>query len=269
MVPTLAPALAPTLIAALAPTLVAALAPLTLLALTQLAASSLPASSPDTALPPPRRTPASGHTAATTVITPLALPAAGSYGLDRIMRTPMALVQDSDGSTHPLADFTTGKVTLFALMYTACSSDRGCPLALATMHALKAAIEQDRRLRQQVRFVSMSFDPSHDTFAVMRSYGGLDVRVDARPRWYFLTTPSLRQLAPVLAGFGQDVNDVAHLQQTAGGGPQAPAPLSHLLKIYLIDGHGDVREIYSPAFLQAQAMLADIRTLAGLPVSSK
>lgn len=189
----------------------------------------------------------------------LDLPAPGTYVLDHIIQTPSASVLDSDGSIQPLRRFVTGKVTLFAFIYTACSDARGCPLALATMHALKAAIAQDPRLREQVRFVSMSFDPAYDTPQAMRSYGGIDARADARPRWHFLTSRSARELNPVLLGFGQDVR--ASDSAAVSGGAMDRAPLEHLLKIYLVDQQGTVREIYSPAFLQASAMLADIRSL--------
>jgi cytochrome oxidase Cu insertion factor (SCO1/SenC/PrrC family) len=189
----------------------------------------------------------------------LDLPAPGTYVLDHIMQTPSVSVLDSDGSVQPLRRFVTGKVTLFAFIYTACSDARGCPLALATMHALKAAIAQDPRLREQVRFVSMSFDPAYDTPQAMRSYGGIDARPNARPRWHFLTSRSARELNPVLLGFGQDMR--AGDSAAAAGGAMDRAPLEHLLKIYLVDQQGTVREIYSPAFLQASAMLADIRSL--------
>lgn len=211
----------------------------------------------------PSAAPPTGFTAPSTVLATLALPIAGSYTLDHIMRAPAGQVQDSDGSLHPLAAFTTGKITLFSFIYTACSDALGCPLALATMHTLKAAIAQDPHLREQVRFVSMSFDPLHDTAPVMRSYGGLDARPAARPRWFFLTSQSASQLAPVLAGFDQDRRDVPVSQGGAGMGAATRPVLSHLLKIYLLDGAGEVREIYSPAYLQPEAMLNDIRTLAG------
>ena len=204
-------------------------------------------------------TSAAGDIAASTVVASLDLPAPGSYRLDRIMEAPHGAVLASDGSAHRLAEYTEGKVTLFSFIYTACSDARGCPLALATMHALKAAIESDPRLRAEVRLVSMSFDPDHDTAAVMRSYGGADGAAAARPRWFFLTTQSARQLAPLLAGFGQDVH--AAQQATAPAAGERPQ-LAHLLKIYLIDRRGVVREIYSPAFLRADVMLGDIRTLA-------
>lgn len=207
----------------------------------------------------PSHTSAAGDIAASTVVASLDLPAPGSYRLDRIMEAPHGAVLASDGSAHRLAEYTEGKVTLFSFIYTACSDARGCPLALATMHSLKAAIESDPRLRAQVRLVSMSFDPDHDTAPVMRSYGGADGAAAARPRWYFLTTQSARQLAPLLAGFGHDVR--AAQQATAPATGERPQ-LAHLLKIYLIDRRGVVREIYSPAFLRADVMLGDIRTLA-------
>jgi hypothetical protein len=36
---------------------------------------------------------------------------------------------------------------------------------------------------------------------------------------------------------------------------------SHVLKVYLLDRRGAVREIYSPSFLRTDVMLNDIRTL--------
>lgn len=198
----------------------------------------------------------------------LELPAPGSYVLDHILPAPSALVLDSDRASHPLRRYTTGQITVFSFIYTACSDARGCPLALATLHLLKAAIARDPRLREQVRFVSMSFDPEYDTPPVMRSYGGADARPDARPRWHFLTAASPAQLAPLTAGFDQRIVASSASSAVDGGnatGAASRPQLVHLLKIYLIDRDGDVREIYSPAFLQPAAMLADIRSLLAEP----
>ncbi|MGZ5200426.1 MAG: SCO family protein [Telluria sp.] len=186
---------------------------------------------------------------------PLSLPAPGSYRLEQILRAPDGEVLDSDGSAHRMAEFTTGKVTLFSFIYTYCTDARGCPLAYATMHALKQSIVRDATLRGQVRFVSMSFDPEYDTPPAMRSYGGEDARDTGPLRWYFLTAPSHRALAPLLDGFGQDV-------RLADPAPGQRAPVySHVLKVYLLDRGGTVREIYSTSFLRADVVLNDIRTL--------
>jgi cytochrome oxidase Cu insertion factor (SCO1/SenC/PrrC family) len=193
------------------------------------------------------------HTAAATDY--LALPAPGSYRLEHILRAPDGEVLDSDGSAHRLAEFTTGKVTLFSFIYTYCTDARGCPLAYATMHELKQSILRDASLRGRVRFVSMSFDPEYDTPPAMRSYGGEDARDSGPLRWYFLTTASSRALAPLLDGFGQDV-------RLANPAPGQRAPVySHVLKVYLLDRGGTVREIYSTSFLRADVVLNDIRSL--------
>lgn len=199
-------------------------------------------------------------------IADLHLPRPGQYTLDRIMPVPHGAVLDSDGRARRLANYTTGKVTLLAFVYTTCSASRGCPLALTVMHSLRTAIESEPVLAAQLRFVSLSFDPRHDTPAVMRSYGGNAASLDAPLRWHFLTTQSERQLAPLLAGFGQDVSAVAAAGVTGdGAGAGSRAALAHLLKLYLIDQHGVVREIYSPAFLQPDTMLADMRSLLAEP----
>jgi len=185
-------------------------------------------------------------------------PAAGTYQLERILDAPDGAVLDSDGSAHRLREFTRGKITLFSFIYTYCTDAKGCPLAYATLHTLKEMIAVDSRLRGRVRFVSMSFNPAFDTPAMMRSYGGSEAQVASPVPWHFLTTSSGAQLAPVLAGFGQDAS------VASARAPETRAPiLSHLLKVYLIDPAGTVREIYSPAYLHPAVLYNDIVTLRG------
>lgn len=182
--------------------------------------------------------------------------APGTYRLEHIMQAPDGTVLDSDGSVHRFAEFSTGKVTVFSFIYTYCTDPKGCPLAYATLHELKQSIEQDPALRDRVRFVSMSFDPQYDTPQAMRSYGGADARDQRGLRWHFLTTSSGKQLAPLLDGFGQDVG-LAREQP-----PKQRVPtLSHMLKVYLIDADGSVREIYTTSFLHPAVLLNDIKTL--------
>jgi cytochrome oxidase Cu insertion factor (SCO1/SenC/PrrC family) len=102
----------------------------------------------------------------------------------------------------------------------------------------------------------MSFDPEYDTPVAMRSYGGPEARANKGLAWHFLTTRNGRELAPVLEGFGQDVSVAA----SKPPGQRAPV-LSHLLKVYLLDGGGEVREIYSTSWLHPAVVLNDIKTL--------
>lgn len=172
------------------------------------------------------------------------------------MKAPDGIVLESDGSVRRLSEFTTGRITLFSFIYTYCTDAKGCPLAYATLHSLKSTIERTPAMHGKVRFVSMSFDPEYDTPVAMRSYGGREARDRRGLEWHFLTTRSSRELAPMLDGFGQDVS-VAALQPT---GQRAPV-LSHMLKVYLLDTGGEVREIYSTSYLHPTVLLGDIKTL--------
>jgi protein SCO1/2 len=60
----------------------------------------------------------------------------------------------------------------------------------------------------------------------------------------------------VLEGFGQDVS----VASSKPPGQRAPV-LSHLLKVYLLDADGEVREIYSTSWLHPAVLLNDIKTL--------
>jgi hypothetical protein len=61
---------------------------------------------------------------------------------------------------------------------------------------------------------------------------------------------------PLLEGFGQDV--LYSLDRSSG---RPVRQLSHVLKVFLIDRAGYVREIYTSTFLYSESILADIKTL--------
>jgi len=133
----------------------------------------------------------------------------------------------------------------------------GCPLAYRVFNALKIAIAATPAPNGPVRFVTLSFDLARDTPDVMRCYAGSRaVDVSGGSRWYFLTTRSARELMPLVEGFDQDVR--VTYDGSSGG---ARSELSHLLKVFLIDRAGYVREIYSSLFLHRQTVLNDIETL--------
>ena len=184
-------------------------------------------------------------------------PAPGTYTLHRIMPAPDADVLEVDGGRVRLGRFTRERITLLGLVYTTCVDPDGCPLALQVFDAVDRAATETARMRGAVRLVMLSIDPEHDTPAAMRGYAGrrAAVRPGAVP-WHFLTTPSTRALAPVLDGFGQDRRQAAGTRRRPGGGE-----LSHVLKVFLIDRAGFVREIYSSAFLHPRTVLNDIDTL--------
>ena len=88
-----------------------------------------------------------------------------------------------------------------------------------------------------------------------------------------LKNPSQNSFLAVVAGVGRRViEDRRHPQLGSAGdlagygqivtrtGP-GDGPLHHLLRVYLIDRRGRVRNIYGLEFLDPRLLLADIRTL--------
>ena len=201
--------------------------------------------------------PASAHEAAP-VTADFQAPAPGTYRLERIMASPDGRVVDSNRKRGRLSAYTRDKVTLLSLMYTACSDEKGCPLAFYTLDMIKRDLERSPGTRGRVRLVSLSFDPEHDTPEVMRAYGGghaKGAKDGSTVPWHFLTTASKQDVAPLLDGFGQDVSRPAKEQD------RRPGDLMHVLKVFLIDRSGWVREVYSTSFLVPQVVVNDVKTL--------
>ena len=201
--------------------------------------------------------PALGHDARALPPLDYEPPAPGTYTLHRIMAAPDGEVLGLDGRPQPLRRFTRDRITLLGLIYTTCIDPEGCPLATRVFDGVRQAVGDDPALRNQVRLVTLSFDPARDTPAAMRGYAGHRATADgARVPWHFLTTRSPATLAPLLDGFGQDVRSVP--PDPARG---TPRELSHVLKVFLIDRAGLVREIYDSTFLHPRTVLNDIHTL--------
>jgi len=182
-------------------------------------------------------------------------PAPGSYALPPIQPAADGWVLEGNWLPRRLSRYTHGALTLLSFVYTYCSDPVGCPLAYATFDTVKRRVLADPALRGQVRLVSLSFDPANDTPDAMRAYGGEHARSVDLP-WHFLTTHSTKLLKPILDDFGQDVE----IERDAQGAPTRAR--AHLLKVFLLDRHGQVREIYSTAFLHSDVILNDMRTLA-------
>ena len=188
-------------------------------------------------------------------VPPLAFepPAPGTYTLHRIMTAPDGEVLDLDGRPHRLAEFTHDRITLLALVYATCVDPDGCPRTLPVFDAVRRAVGPGRRA--QIRLVTLSFDPERDTPAAMRGYAGRRAEAGGGVPWHFLTTRSTAAVTPLLDGFGQDVRSTV----APGGGRRE---ISHVLKVFLLDPAGRVREIYDATFLHPRTVLNDVETLA-------
>jgi len=181
-------------------------------------------------------------------------PRPGTYRLQKIQSATDATLLDPSGRPVRLSAETTGKITLLTFFYTYCGDPIGCPLAYRTLLDVRAGVGRIAGLEQRVRFLSVSLDPTTDTPAAIGNYRGM-VSEDSTLEWDVLTARSVRDLLPVLEDFGQDVS----VEQAADG--SARRTVHHMLKMFLIDHTGMVREIYTLAFLQPEVILNDIETL--------
>ncbi len=188
------------------------------------------------------------------------MPDPGTYELHKIFSVPPLHVLDSSGTLQPISKYTKGKITLLTFFYQRCSDIDGCPYAMQLFHRVKSKLDRDEKLRDRMRFVHISFDPDRDTPMMM---AGLekqitDLNKDKKSiEWDFLTTSSIEALLPVVDAFGQNVDiNVSSLTKDKS------ISYSHVLKIFLIDEEGDVREIYSTAYVSKDMLLNDIKTLS-------
>ena len=183
------------------------------------------------------------------------LPEPGSYRLPPFGRAADGTVLDGDGRERSLHQLFAGKYVLLNFMYSHCSDVNGCPLSAHVYYQIKTAMQEDPWLADNLKLVSLSFDPERDTPEVMQLYGNNFKYAGKAGDWDFLTTESPDALRPLLAAYDQDVQ----AQYSTSGAAQQE--YAHVLRVFLIDPQLRIRNIYSVAFLHRDLLLNDIYTL--------
>jgi cytochrome oxidase Cu insertion factor (SCO1/SenC/PrrC family) len=181
-------------------------------------------------------------------------PAPGSYRLPVIRPAADGKVLTADGAAVKLRDVLAGRVTILSFIYTRCADPRACPMATGALYQIHDISAEDSVLAQNLRLVTFSFDPEHDTPQVMAKYSRLVRPGGVGAEWHFLTTRSERELRPILASYGQRVDRKANPADPMG-------PFYHVVRVYLIDAEGMVRNIYSFGMLDPRLVVTDVRTL--------
>jgi protein SCO1/2 len=184
------------------------------------------------------------------------LPAPGAYALPRIQQTPRASLLDANGAPVLTDEKLHGAITLLGFFYAHCEGAAGCPVAWSVFESVREAARRDPLLCGRLRLVFISIDPQRDTPAVLRLLEKSEKGVDDAVPWSFFTSASEASLVPFLRAMGQDVGHEVDANGSRTG------TLQHMLKVFLVDQDGWVREIYSTGFLTPEAALNDARTLA-------
>ncbi len=180
-------------------------------------------------------------------------PKPGSYQLPPMGVAGDGEVLDTEGNTISLHSLMGDKVVVLSFIYSSCSDANGCPLATHVLERLQNQLLKDPAAGNNVRFVSLSFDPVQDTPEAMGRYGRPYISGDFD--WRFLTTSGQGALQPILESYGQAVVRDPDSEEGEAGS------ISHVLRVFLIDRNLQIRNIFSASYLHADTMLNDIRTL--------
>jgi protein SCO1/2 len=158
-------------------------------------------------------------------------------------------LEDQQGTTRRLSDWR-GLALAVTFVYTRCPLPDFCPLLDRQFGAVQKAVKADPGLRDRVHLASITFDPSHDTPAIIRAHAaarGADPAV-----WSYLTG-SPAAIGHVTSRFG-----ISAIFEK-----DAPQTITHNLRTAIVDRHGRLVTIYSGNDWTPDALLKDLRDAYG------
>jgi len=160
---------------------------------------------------------------------------------DPVPDTPLV---DENNDARPLTSLKGHRVAL-TFMYTRCPQPDFCPLMDRNFAAIQNEIKKTPGL-DDVRLVSVSFDPANDTPAVLRAHAQT---LQADPAvWHFVT-----------AGAGDIKGFSARFGVTAEPSDESPSILTHNLSTAVIDADGRLVKIRPGNMWTPADLLADLK----------
>jgi len=132
---------------------------------------------------------------------------------------------NQDGRAIHLAQFK-DETLLITFIYTRCPLPNFCPLVTRNFAAINAKLSADPGLYSKTHLLCVSFDPEHDTPAVLRAYGAQYIGSDSKAafaHWDF-AVPAKPELAEMAKFFDVGMSDssdgtITHTLSTTVVGP--------------------------------------------------
>ncbi|HXA76211.1 MAG TPA: SCO family protein [Candidatus Acidoferrales bacterium] len=118
-------------------------------------------------------------------------------------KVPDFAMVNQDGKRIHLSEYQ-GNVLLVTFIYTRCPFPDYCPLVSRNFSKIYATLRKEPSLGSKIHLLSVSFDPEHDTPAVLRQYAEtFRATTGGNPfaRWQFAAVPP-KELASVANFFG-------------------------------------------------------------------
>jgi protein SCO1/2 len=144
-----------------------------------------------------------------------------------------------------------GKVLLLTFIYTRCPLADYCPRMSRNFAALDKMLSADPQLYDKTHLLSVSFDPTYDTPAVLRSYGGAytgNYTKETFQHWDFAAPPPA-ELAKVLKFF------------LIGVTPEKDRTITHSLSTVVITPDGKIFKWYPTNDWTPDQLLGDVKQL--------
>ncbi len=156
------------------------------------------------------------------------------------------LNQDSIQVSFP--EIIKDKITLFAMIYTHCPDI--CPM---TTHNMQLVYEKLRdEVRENVKFVVISFDPERDTPSVLKDYA--QVRGYDLAKWIYLSG-SETDTREVMLKFGIKAVKTDSSYDSSGN---LSYYITHTDRLTLIDQEGYIRKNYTGSVINVEEVIEDI-----------
>ena len=126
-------------------------------------------------------------------------------------------------------------------------------MALSVLFQIYYASSRIPALRDNAQLMIISFDPERDGPDQIKEFTEpvrMDKNRDQRLSLQAYTTQNKITLQPLLDGFGQVVDRSEESGQ-----------INHLLRMYLIDREGQIRNVYGLGFMDPRLLVGDVETL--------
>jgi protein SCO1/2 len=156
---------------------------------------------------------------------------------------------DEAGAARQLAGWR-GRAIVVTFIFTRCPLPDFCPLMDTHFAAVQRQVRDDERLRGRVQLLSVSFDPSHDTPAVLAAHAkknGADPAV-----WNFVTGDR-EEIDAFAALFGVSV-----MREGTN-----PSDIVHNLRTAVIDGNGRLVKVFNGIQWESADLVAELRSAVG------
>jgi protein SCO1/2 len=162
---------------------------------------------------------------------------------------PDVALVNQDGHAIHTSDFL-GRALAVTFVFTRCPLPDFCPLVMKKFAAAHATIEGDPDLRTRTHLLTVSFDPTHDTPAVLRTYG-LPWQKSRPP----FTQWELATGAPEAIRTLGDSLDLDYSEEDGS--------FAHNLRTGVFDAKGRLLRFYHGNDWTPEQLVADLRAAAG------